>query len=123
MGMNTAVMANYNNTVGYSGFETMPDGKYYDLYTFDDINSCTLTTCGGHALNEIAPFVSYEDREHLRFVNNEKPWLARHLYGFYSSSGGSSGNTGYEVYVGFRSVIASSYNPNYDNPINSGEVY
>jgi len=54
------MMANYDGTIGGSGFSVMPDSKYYDLYpssifTGDDssnFNFCTLGTCGGHALSE-----------------------------------------------------------------------
>ena len=50
------VMGNYNNMVGNSGFDSMPERKYYNLYTFTDIQTmkeCSLEECGGHGLNEI----------------------------------------------------------------------
>ena len=37
------VMANYNDTIANSGFEAMPDAKYYNKYITDDIN----TSCNG----------------------------------------------------------------------------
>ena len=46
------VMGNYNDSVGTSGFVTFPDNKYYNKYLITDINSCTISICGGHALNE-----------------------------------------------------------------------
>ena len=65
------VMGNYNNTIGGSGFTTLPDIKYYDLYTIASIRSCTIATCGGHAINETAFWYS----DTLNFVSSNSPWL------------------------------------------------
>ncbi|MCI6847565.1 MAG: hypothetical protein MR835_01795 [Erysipelotrichaceae bacterium] len=72
------VMGNYNNTVGNSGFSTMPDSKYYDVYSIDRVSLCTIETCGGHALFE---------------TNN---W-----YGAYGSDGGfvSSSTGSYQWFI------------------------
>ena len=82
------VMGNYNNTIGNSGFTTLPDSKYYDVYSSDvftgtsttNINFCTLATCGGHALNETAGWYS----DSSRFVYSSSAWFRRG--GYYNSS-------------------------------------
>ena len=85
------VMGNYNNTIGNSGFTTLPDNKYYDVYSSDvftgtsttNINFCTLATCGGHALNETAGWYS----DSSRFVYSSSAWFRRGGYYNSSSSG------------------------------------
>ena len=85
------VMGNYNNTIGNSGFTTLPDNKYYDVYSSDvftgtsttNINFCTLATCGGHALNETAGW--YSDSSH--FVYSSSAWFRRGGYYNGSASG------------------------------------
>ena len=72
------VMGNYNNTIGSSGFSTLPDSKYYDTYSITSNNSCTIATCGGHALFETAGWYS----DNARFVSSSDPWFMRG--GFYS---------------------------------------
>ena len=67
------VMGNYNNTIGSSGFSTLPDSKYYDTYSITSNNSCTIATCGGHALFETANW--YSDSAY--FVTSSSPWFAR----------------------------------------------
>ena len=82
------VMGNYNNTIGNSGFTTLPDSKYYDVYSSNiftgtsttNINFCTLATCGGHALNETAGWYS----DSSRFVYSSSAWF--HRGGYYNSS-------------------------------------
>ena len=82
------VMGNYNNTIGNSGFTTLPDNKYYDVYSSDvftgtsttNINFCTLATCGGHALNETAGWYS----DSSLFVYSSSAWFRRG--GYYNSS-------------------------------------
>ncbi len=72
------VMGNYNNTIGNSGFSTLPDSKYYDTYSITSNNSCTIATCGGHALFETAGWYS----DNARFVSSSDPWFMRG--GFYN---------------------------------------
>ena len=102
-------------TYEYSGFSSMPDAKYYDLYdssTFDgdsdsNIQKCTLATCGGHALNETAGWYS----DYAIFVNSSLSWFLR---GGNSSTGagagvfnfGHSGGYAYDSYS-FRSVLVA----------------
>ena len=85
------VMGNFANTIGNSGFTTLPDSKYYDVYSSDvftgtsttNINFCTLATCGGHALNETAGW--YSDSSH--FVYSSSAWFRRGGYYNGSASG------------------------------------
>ena len=82
------VMGNFANTIGRSGFTTLPDSKYYDVYSSNiftgtsttNINFCTLATCGGHALNETAGWYS----DSSRFVYSSSAWFRRG--GYYNSS-------------------------------------
>ena len=72
------VMANYNDEVGGSGFESMPESKYYNEYT----SSVVLTACNGkeclsHALSETENW--YDDKS--RFVFLGYPWIVRGIYG------------------------------------------
>ena len=95
-GANEYVMGNYNGAVGSSGFTTLPAIKYYDKYTFNSMSSCTLNSCGGHALFETNGWYS----DNSGFVNSSAPWFTRggnHDSGvsegmFYAS--GESGATG-----------------------------
>ena len=82
------VMGNFANTIGHSGFTTLPDSKYYDVYSSNiftgtsttNINFCTLATCGGHALNETAGWYS----DSSRFAYSSSAWFRRG--GYYNSS-------------------------------------
>ena len=45
------VMGNYNDTIGSSGFSSMPESKYYDKYTSDNVRqACNGEECLSHAL-------------------------------------------------------------------------
>ena len=47
------VMGNYNDLVENSGFETMPEAKYYDKYTSSDVlTACNGNACISHGLGE-----------------------------------------------------------------------
>ena len=68
------VMANYNNTIADSGFSTMPESKYYDLYTSNSTSTaCNGSECLSHGLSEIAGW--YGDAQTM--VSEEYPWLLR----------------------------------------------
>ena len=67
------VMGNYNNTISSSGFSTLPNSKYYDTYSITGNNSCTIATCGGHALFETAGWYS----DYVSFVHSSYPWFTR----------------------------------------------
>ena len=104
---NEYVMGNYNSTIGSSGFTTLPNSKYYDKYTITSNTSCTIATCGGHALFETANW--YSDNKY--FVNSSTyTWFMRGGYygdgakaGTYHSS--YNNGSGYATYA-FRVVIA-----------------
>jgi prepilin-type N-terminal cleavage/methylation domain-containing protein len=97
------VMGNYNNNLGESGFKTMPNSKYYDLY---DSNFNIV----GHALLGTQKW--YND-----FSNNptsQSPWIGRggsvrHAKNagifFYTSSSGSMDNDSPHA---FRVVLSHS---------------
>jgi len=103
------VMGNYSNTIGSSNFLSMPAKKYYDQYTFYASNSCTLATCGGHALYETNAW--YEDS--AGFVSSTLPWFVRSGdYSKAASAGvfltGRSGGAGGLEYS-WRSVLVVGF--------------
>ena len=72
------VMANYNDTIGSSGFISMPESKYYDKYTSDNVSTvCDGKECISHGLSEISGWYS----DHYAMVNETHPWMLRS--GFY----------------------------------------
>ena len=85
------VMGNYGNTTSSSGFTAdwfTSNSKYYDLYDssiftgnyLTNYSFCSLSTCGGHALNETKKWYS----DSASFVFSSVPWFYR---------GGGYGNT------------------------------
>ena len=73
-GLYERVMANYNNKLANSGFTSMPESKYYDLYTTDSIlTACNGDVCLGHALNETKGW----DSGYFAFLNETNPWPFR----------------------------------------------
>ena len=73
-GADEHVMGNYNNTIGSSGFSTLPNSKYYDNYTTDNLlTACNGGICYGHALSETARWYS----DWAGFVKSTYPWLKR----------------------------------------------
>ena len=103
------VMGNYNDTIGSSGFSAMPDKKYYDKYEITAASSCTLATCGGHALYETNAWYG----DYAYFVYSGNPWFARDgsfrsganagAFSFYRSSG--NGYTNFS----WRSVLVVGF--------------
>ena len=68
------VMGNYNNTIGSSGFTTLPDSKYYDNYTTtNSLTACNGGICYGHGLSEVSNW--YRDSD--LFVFGSGPWFLR----------------------------------------------
>ena len=66
------VMGNFNNIIGSSGFETMPESKYYDKYTSDTVNdACNGSLCLSHGLSEVEAW--YNDS--MKLGNETSPWL------------------------------------------------
>ena len=80
------VMGVYTNTIGESGFSSLPDTKYYNNYT--------ETSYTGHALTETKNWYS----DSAGFVDSIRPWFRRG--GHYGSSAGAGvfnfySNSGY----------------------------
>ena len=101
------VMGNYNNAIRSSGFVTMPDSKYYDIYLISSNTLCRVATCGGHALFETEGW--YSDVDY--FVDESGSWFIRGgcYYNeseagtfYYGHTGGGKGDGSF----GFRSVIS-----------------
>ena len=68
------VMGNYNNLIGSSGFSTMPETQYYDLYTTTNLSTaCNGGVCYGHALSETSTW--YKDASVL--ISSSNPWIVR----------------------------------------------
>ena len=107
-GAHEYVMGNYNGTVRYSGFSSMPDEKYYDKYTSTTwTTACNGTICYGHSLSETAGW--YNETESA--ATSTYPWVMRG--GSYSSgtstnqagifsAGSQSGSSG--IYYAYRLV-------------------
>ena len=69
------VMGVYNKTISYSGFNSLPDTKYYNNYTGSSYT--------GHALTETKNWYS----DFAYFVNSNNPWFGRG--GDYSNGAGA----------------------------------
>ena len=68
------VMGNYNDVVGSSGFVSMPESKYYDKYTSDDlIKACNGKECISHGLSETVRW--YDDN--LNMESEDYVWTLR----------------------------------------------
>ena len=82
------VMANYNDMVANSGFDTMPISKYYDKYTSNNVlTACNGSICLSHGLSETSHW--YNDFH--TGVSETYPWLLR-------SGGYDSGSTNAGVF-------------------------
>ena len=87
-GADEYVMGNYANTKGGSGFTTLPNSKYYDLYTSSNpLTACNGGVCFGHALFETSGW--YKD--YADFVSSGNPWFRRG--GHYRSGAGAGAFT------------------------------
>ena len=68
------VMGNYNDMVASSGFESMPEAKYYNKYTSNNPSTaCNGSECLSHGLSETSGW--YNDARTM--VSEEYPWLLR----------------------------------------------
>jgi hypothetical protein len=112
------VMGNYNQTIGDSGFSTLPDAEYYNNYPSSiftsnsyiiNNNRCTWITCGGHALHEtravqsVSDFTQAWSSDYSYFVNSLDPWFVR---GGFSGSTSGAGVFAADDY--YRYIIAGS---------------
>ena len=101
------VMGNYNDVVGQSGFVSMPESKYYDRYTSNNIFvACNGEQCLSHGLSETAGLYNdSRDRIYERY-----PW---DIKGGSYRGGSESGvfafsieNGAYSEYNTFRLVMS-----------------
>ena len=89
-GSNEHVMGNYNNTIAESGFNTMPESKYYDLYTPEDIDTlCNETNCLSHGLYETLNW--YGDAFSVFSSNTYLSWVLRGGFYGYNRTDGETG--------------------------------
>ena len=97
------VMANYNDTIASSGFETMPDIIYYNKYTSSDINTaCNGTECISHSLSETAGW--YDDNSTI--VNETYPWSVNGGHYYYDTSAGVFGFGVTSIIGGANSIVS-----------------
>ena len=85
-GANEYVMANYNETIGSSGFTTLPDSYYYNVYT--TLNSYDNSNLY-HAMGEVDSRAYQPNNS--SFVTSSNPWLVRTGLFDYSAADGSAG--------------------------------
>ena len=94
------VMGNYNDTIGSSGFSSMPDAKYYDKYASSTANiACNRDVCFGHSLSETAGW--YSDGQTM--ISATYPWFGR---------GGYYDNATYAGIFSFNRNTASGHSNN-----------
>ena len=68
------VMGNFANTIGNSGFTTLPDSKYYDDYTTtNSLTACNGGICYGHGLSEVRGWYG----DYALFADAVDPWFLR----------------------------------------------
>ena len=105
------VMGNYNDTIGYAGFSSMPEAKYYDKYTGTDSDSDFTKYHLGDATKETLKTKSSGDSawygDNSYFVYSSYPWVLRggHYSGgtnagvfvFGNPNGGSSSVSSFRV--------------------------
>ena len=109
------VMGNYNDTIKYAEFSSMPEAKYYDKYTGTDSDSDFTKYHLGDATKETlktkstrVPNSWYGDYNYS--VNSSFPWVARGADDYNSTSagefcsseytGGNNGNYSFRVVLG-----------------------
>ena len=96
-GANEYVMGVYNKTIGSSGFNSLPDEKYYNNYT--------VTSYSGHALTETQEW--YWDS--AGYVESSYPWYSRGgmfvdsssagVFKFTQANGGRGENMSFHVVI------------------------
>ena len=66
------VMGNYNDVAASSGFSTMPESKYYDKYTSDNVlTACNGSICLSQGLSETTGWYN----NYRNMVSATYPWL------------------------------------------------
>ncbi len=111
-GAHEYTMANYNNLIADSGFTSMPESKYYDKYTTDNmLTACSGNECLSHALYESNNWYS----DYRGLVREQYPWQLRGgIYNYSieagifnfeisnSAVGGNSRNDGFRLVATIR---------------------
>ena len=101
------VMGNYNGTIGYADFSSMPEAKYYDKYTGTDSNSDFTKYHLGDATKETIKTKSRENNawyeDSSASVDSSNPWVSR---------GGGYSNGTYDGVFYFDSFSGHSYSVN-----------
>lgn len=97
------VMGHYSNTLGgwdLSGFTQLPAAKYYNAYTVNSVDSCTLATCGGGALNETNSWYMSS----VILPDADWEWMMRgginansNIFDFDQNDGSGSGMTSFRI--------------------------
>lgn len=96
------VMGNYNNTIGSSGFTTLPDSKYYDDYTSTNLlTACNGGICYGHGLSEVSNWYG----DYANFVNASSPWFKR---GGYYNNDSSAGTFSFNNHSGSANITRAA---------------
>ena len=68
------VMGNFNDTIAAGGFTSMPDLKYYDKYTSDNVSTaCNGNGCISHGFSETNGWYS----DYSTMISEQEPWLTR----------------------------------------------
>ena len=109
------VMGNYNDTISYDGFTSMPEAKYYDKYTGMDLDSDFTKYYLGDATKETLKAKStgqnawYQDSSYS--VSSSSPWVGRGGYYFDGTTAGVFYfryiDGGSISYVSFRVVLGA----------------
>ena len=74
------LIGNYNDMIGRSEFTIMPESKYYDKYTSDNVlTACNNSECLSHGMSEVSGW--YNDSNTV--VNESYQWSV-HSGGYYS---------------------------------------
>ena len=85
------VMGNFNGLIANSGFDNLPETKYFDKYTNNDISkACNNGICISHSLLETSGWYN-DGMENV--ITNENPWLIR-------GGGYNSSNSGLYYFIG-----------------------
>ena len=108
------VMGNYNDTIGWADFSSMPEAKYYDKYTGANSNGDFTKYHLGDATKETLKTKSkrenawYQDYNYS--VYSSDPWVGRGggcdsstkagVFSFGGSAGGSSSDNAFRVVLG-----------------------
>jgi len=73
-GLQDSVIGNYSQQIGTSGFSSLPERKYYNLYSTDNVlTACNNGICLSHSMSETSGW--YIDQTNM--LNTTNVWLTR----------------------------------------------